>query len=82
MPSAYVMNHYGRKMSIYIGTLLIISGALIQGLAVNKIMFIVARVLVGHGSAWVGSAPTLITEIAYPTHRGKVTSLYKYVLKR
>jgi MFS family permease len=72
------MNRYGRKASIYVGTLLIIGGALIQGFSVNKAMFIIGRVIVGHGSAWVGSAPTLITEIAYPTHRGKATSLYKY----
>lgn len=71
------MNRYGRKMPIYIGTLLITAGALIQGLATNDTMFVIGRVIVGHGSAWVGSAPILITEIAYPTHRGTVTSLYK-----
>lgn len=76
-PSAWVMNRYGRKTSIYIGVWLISTGAILQCASVNKTMFWVARIVVGCGTAWVGAAPTLISEIAYPTQRGPATSLYK-----
>ena len=76
-PSAWVMNRYGRKTSIYIGLVFTSVGAILQSAAVNGTMFWVARIVVGCGTAWIGAAPTLISEIAYPTQRGPATSLYK-----
>jgi MFS family permease len=40
-------------------------------------MFIGCRFLIGFGNAWACiAAPVLITEIAFPTHRAPLTSLY------
>ncbi|KAG8214167.1 general substrate transporter [Butyriboletus roseoflavus] len=40
-------------------------------------MFIGARFLIGFGLTFAASsAPLLITEVAYPSHRGQVTSMY------
>lgn len=40
-------------------------------------MFIGCRFLIGFGNAWACiAAPVLITELAFPTHRGPLTSLY------
>jgi hypothetical protein len=40
-------------------------------------MFIAARFILGFGLAITSNAaPTLVIEIAHPTHRGKITALY------
>lgn len=49
-----------------------------QGASQNIATFILSRLFVGAGVAMSSvPAPVLISEIAYPTHRGKVTSLYQ-----
>jgi MFS family permease len=72
-----IANKWGRKPSIYIGLFVISFGVALQVAAQNPGMFIAARLFVGMSSGFFGSAPLLITEIAYPTHRAKVTSGYK-----
>lgn len=40
-------------------------------------MFIAGRIIIGLGTGVVAvAAPQLMTEVAYPTHRGKMVSLY------
>jgi MFS family permease len=40
-------------------------------------MFIAGRIIIGLGTGIVAvAAPQLMTEVAYPTHRGKMVSLY------
>ena len=54
-----------------------IIGVILQSAAQNIGMFIAARFLVGFGLSFASiAAPVLITELAYPTHRAPVTSLY------
>jgi len=77
-PLAWVSNRFGRKMPLYIGTFFMLLGAVLQATAQNSSVFIAARTIVGFGTAWLGAAPLLITETAYPTHRAKFTALYKY----
>ena len=77
-PLAWVSNHYGRKLPLYIGTFFMLFGAALQASAQSPSVFIGARAVVGFGTAWLGAAPLLITETAYPTHRAKFTALYKY----
>lgn len=49
----------------------------IQTASQNVGMFIASRGLIGFGLSWAGLAsPLLITELAYPTHRAPITSLY------
>lgn len=73
---AYCADRFGRKMCLYAGLAFIIVGSALQTAAINTAMFIVARFLVGVSSGWFTAAAILITEIAYPTHRAKVTALY------
>ncbi|CAK7202806.1 hypothetical protein SEUCBS139899_005533 [Sporothrix eucalyptigena] len=74
---AYFANRWGRKNGIYIGYAFLLLGVFLQAFAPNPAAFILGRVFLGQPSAWWGGlAPLLITELAYPTHRGFLTALY------
>ncbi|GAM34948.1 hypothetical protein TCE0_015r02869 [Talaromyces pinophilus] len=67
----------GRKKPITVGTALITFGSALQAGAQNLGMFIAGRLIIGLGTGIVAvAAPQLMTEVAYPTHRGKIVSLY------
>ncbi|KAL9948793.1 hypothetical protein D7B24_008112 [Verticillium nonalfalfae] len=74
---AWVSNRWGRKPGIYIGYAFVVLGVGIQAAAQNEKMFTYARLLIGISSAWLSiSAPVLLNEIAYPTHRAIASALY------
>lgn len=74
---AMLSNHFGRKPTILFGYFFLILGVGLQAGAINVAMFVVGRVIVGMASAFFGGCvPLLMTETAYPTHRGVLTSLY------
>jgi MFS family permease len=74
---AWFVNRYGRKKSIAIGYFWLLLGVGLQTGATNQTMFIMGRFFLGQVTAWfAGAAPLLITETAYPTHRGVATALY------
>ncbi|KAJ5379727.1 uncharacterized protein N7496_002155 [Penicillium cataractarum] len=67
----------GRRQTLLSGAIVIVIASIIQAASVNYGMFVFARVLVGVGSMLVVQpSPMLITELAYPTHRGKYTSAF------
>ncbi|KAJ5730367.1 uncharacterized protein N7483_004875 [Penicillium malachiteum] len=66
----------GRRLTLLSGTIVIIIASVIQAASVKYGMFVFARVLVGVGSMLVVQPSLLITELAYPTHRGKYTSAF------
>lgn len=75
--SAWVVQRYGRRTGIWIGYFFLAASTALQTAAPNDVAFIIARFLLGPASAWYATAvPLLITECAYPTHRGIVTALY------
>jgi MFS family permease len=74
---AFVADYYGRRVCLYIGVVFMCIGSAIQTAAHNHGMFIAGRFFVGVSTTWCGAAAILITEIAHPFHRGKVTALYQ-----
>jgi MFS family permease len=75
--SAFIGDRFGRKIPMYLGLTLLILGAGLQGGSRNIPMFVIARLILGFACSFVSQdAPILITELAYPTHRGRVTSMY------
>lgn len=67
----------GRKCSIMIGSLIVALGAGLQFGATDTGMFIAGRFFIGLGSGINGIAsPLLITELAHPSQRGKITAVY------
>ncbi|KAJ6131585.1 hypothetical protein N7523_001291 [Penicillium sp. IBT 18751x] len=76
--ASYVADLCGRKRGVAIGLVVLFVGTIIQVVpSVNASMFLAGRFLVGLGSnVSQGSAPLLITELAHPQHRGKLTTMY------
>ncbi|WQF77407.1 Putative major facilitator, sugar transporter, major facilitator superfamily [Colletotrichum destructivum] len=78
----YVADGLGRKWGTAIGCIIVIFGALLQSFPVGAgarrdAMYLVGRFIMGAGSNISNATcPLLITEVAHPQHRGKVTTLY------
>ncbi|KAL4767001.1 general substrate transporter [Aspergillus nidulans var. acristatus] len=81
--SPYISDGLGRRLGTAIGSAVIVLGALIQTFpphsngARRDGMYLAGRIIVGIGSGICnGSCPLLVTEVAHPTHRGKITTIY------
>ena len=75
--AAMIANRFGRKPVIYLGYCFLIPGVVLQSAAHNDIAFVMARLLLGMCSGLFScGVPLLISEIAYPTHRGVASALY------
>ncbi|EGO26001.1 hypothetical protein SERLADRAFT_355924 [Serpula lacrymans var. lacrymans S7.9] len=73
----YMADVMGRRYSIIFGASLMIAATVIQTASQSVQMFIGARWLIGFGLTFAATAaPLLVTEVAYPSHRGQATSMY------
>ncbi|KAL4930266.1 sugar porter family MFS transporter [Aspergillus undulatus] len=76
----YVSDGLGRRMGAAVGSSVIIVGALVQTFPPRSSpdgMYLAGRIVVGIGSGICnGACPLLITEVAHPDHRGKITTIY------
>ncbi|KAF5529695.1 lactose permease [Fusarium mexicanum] len=77
VPASTISDKFGRKVPIYIGLVSLVIGPAIQASSINLPMFIVSRGLIGFATVFPQVAcPILVSELSYPTHRGKMTALY------
>ncbi|OJD32093.1 sugar transporter [Diplodia corticola] len=75
--AAWAGNRFGRKPGVVIGYGFLVLGVALQTGARNVAMFVLGRFFVGCVSAWfMVTAPLLITENAFPTHRGVLTAMF------
>lgn len=75
--SSQLCDRFGRRYPIFGGSIIIIVASALQAASVNYGMFVFSRFLVGFGLGIVSvAAPPLLSEVAYPTHRGKLVSFY------
>ncbi|KAL3487866.1 general substrate transporter [Aspergillus germanicus] len=73
----FVADRFGRRIPIFIGSIIIIGAAILQGSAKNMGMFVAGRFFIGLGGMFVATAsPPLLGELAYPTHRPIITAVY------
>ena len=73
----YICDRFGRKLPLLIGFITCVAFAILQGLSSNLHSFIIARAFLGFFTSFLSQpSPILITELAYPTHRGKLTAMY------
>ncbi|XXH01800.1 beta-glucosidase [Hypoxylon texense] len=73
----YISDRYGRKLPIFVGLVCCVAFAIMQALSQNLPTFVIARALLGFFTSFISQpSPVLITELAYPTQRGKVTAIY------
>ncbi|ERT02100.1 MFS sugar transporter [Sporothrix schenckii 1099-18] len=73
----YVNDGFGRRWCIMFGSLLMIIGSLIQGFAINGVMYILARCIIGFGLPFaIVAGSCLIGELGYPKERPILTALF------
>ncbi|KAJ7139463.1 general substrate transporter [Mycena epipterygia] len=73
----YASDLLGRRAALFLGSLIMLAGVALQISAWSVTVLICARVLIGFGLTFcLNAAPLLLIELAYPTQRGKITSLY------
>ncbi|CAE6440914.1 unnamed protein product [Rhizoctonia solani] len=73
----YVADHFGRRAGIMLGCTCMLLATGLQAGAQNNGMFIAGRGLVGFGVSFAHLASALlIVELAYPSQRAKLSSLY------
>ncbi|KAF2663865.1 putative MFS lactose permease [Microthyrium microscopicum] len=67
----------GRRMGMFIGSLIIVIGSCIQATSINLAQFMVGRFTIGFGCAITSSAgPAYVSEMAHPAYRGIMTGMY------
>ncbi|KAH7106336.1 hypothetical protein BKA62DRAFT_611906 [Auriculariales sp. MPI-PUGE-AT-0066] len=67
----------GRRFALFIGACIMLGGVAVQVFSNNIYMLVGARAIIGFGLCFTtNAAPLLITELAYPTQRAQLTSLY------
>ncbi|KAF7327815.1 Hexose transporterarabidopsis thliana mutm-like protein-1 [Mycena kentingensis (nom. inval.)] len=73
----FASDYLGRRMALFFGSVIMLAGVALQLSAWNVTVLIGARIIIGFGLTFcVNAAPLLLIELAYPTQRGKITSLY------
>lgn len=73
----FLSDHYGRKVAIIIGCVIMIAAAAVQASAHSQPQFEGARFFMGFGSSLAQLAsPLLLAEICHPQHRGRVSAIY------
>ncbi|KAL4968904.1 general substrate transporter [Aspergillus stella-maris] len=75
---AWCNDRYGRKVTLGINFLWLALAVALQTSAKNSTMFVLGRLFIGGSASFTaGSAPILMAEAAYPTHRGTITALFQ-----
>ncbi|KAF5631904.1 hexose transporter [Fusarium sp. NRRL 25303] len=73
----FMADHFGRKIPIATGCLIMILGAFISAFTNGFGMYLGGRFLVGFGNSLAQlSCPVLLTEICHPQHRAIVSAIY------
>ncbi|ORY04462.1 hexose transporter-like protein [Clohesyomyces aquaticus] len=73
----WLNQRYGRRMSIMVGSIVMVIGALLQGFSQHVAMYIIARMLLGVGILFcIISGSSMIGELGYPKERAILTSLF------
>ncbi|KAK6826960.1 hypothetical protein RU639_004469 [Aspergillus parasiticus] len=78
IPASYFADYFGRKMSVALGSAIMIVASVIQAATVGRWAFFGTRIAMGIGLGFAQTAaPPLTTEIAHPRHRGVVTAIFQ-----
>ncbi|KAG9120640.1 hypothetical protein FRC07_003796 [Ceratobasidium sp. 392] len=73
----FVSDTFGRKKALILGALIMLGGVALQTASTNIWHFVGSRGIIGFGLCFAtNAAPLLITELAYPTQRGRITAMY------
>ncbi|KZS92526.1 general substrate transporter [Sistotremastrum niveocremeum HHB9708] len=76
----FISDGLGRRRALFVGSTVMLAGIAMQSTSTGTPEFIVSRSIIGFGlNIALNAAPLLVTELAYPTQRGQVTSIYNSV---
>ncbi|TVY81908.1 Lactose permease [Lachnellula suecica] len=78
VPFAPTINQWvGRRYAIMCGSVLMLSGAVLQGFSLNVAMYVISRMLLGFGVVFcIISGSAMVGELAHPKERAIMTSLF------
>ncbi|KAF8550485.1 hexose transporter [Imleria badia] len=72
-----IVDKMGRRYPILLGGVISIVGGILQGSALNSVMFVIARFILGFASVFcVVAASSLIGELSHPKERAVISSLF------
>lgn len=72
-----IIQKFGRRVMCLIGSIIVVSMAIMQTFSTNFGMFVAGKLLLGFGSTGTQiAAPVLITELAHPSQRARITAMY------
>ncbi|OJJ71233.1 hypothetical protein ASPBRDRAFT_66226 [Aspergillus brasiliensis CBS 101740] len=75
--AAWTCNRCGRRVGVWVGVAFLVVGTIMTTAAPSANVFTASRALIGCGAGWVSNAaPILLSEIAYPAHRGVFGAFY------
>lgn len=73
----FLSDRFGRKIPITVGCIIMVIAAAVQASAMGQPQYEGARFFMGFGNSLAQlSCPMLITEIAHPQHRARITTVY------
>lgn len=74
---SWIGDKWGRRLPTALGSIIIITGAIIQFFSTSLAMFIGGKIVLGFGSSLIQmGAPVLVTELSHPKERVQVTTFY------
>lgn len=78
--AAPISDVFGRRMGMFVGSLIITIGAILEAVGSNIQLFMGGRFLIGLGVSLTNSAaPVYLVEVAFPQWRGLFGGLYNVV---
>src|SRR5688572_14709740 len=73
----WIGDKFGRRVPTAMGSVVIISGVLVQFFAKTLMVFIAGKIVLGFGASLIQmGAPILVTELSHPKERVTVTTFY------
>lgn len=77
----FTMDRFGRKMTIQMGALICMVGAILQAAAVNLAMMLVGRIMAGWAVGLLSmSVPVYQSECAHPKIRGLIVGMAQQMI--
>jgi MFS family permease len=80
IPASYVSDYFGRRITVAIGSSIMLAAAVIQCATSGVYAFLGTRIMLGIGLGFAQTAaPPLTAEIAHPKHRANITNLFQAI---
>jgi MFS family permease len=80
IPASYVSDYFGRRITVAIGSSIMLGAAIIQCATSGVYAFLGTRIMLGVGLGFAQTAaPPLTAEIAHPKHRANITNMFQAI---